>query len=97
MIGLLCLTAYTYACLKNRNYDVSFSNSIPKNINDYKVIIFTSSIAACNYERDQLKQLSQIDKPIFVIGPFASNNPELLHDEKCNYCERTTRVLFFKI
>ena len=68
--------AYTYACLKKRNYDVSFSNSIPKNINDYKVIIFTSSIAACNYERDQLKQLSQIDKPIFVIGPFASNNPD---------------------
>ena len=43
--------AYTYASLKKRKYEVTFLNYIPKDLNEFDLIIFTSSIAACNFEK----------------------------------------------
>jgi radical SAM superfamily enzyme YgiQ (UPF0313 family) len=88
--------AYTYACLKKRKFDVKFLNNIPENICNYDLIIFTSSIVVCNYEKEKLSHLSKLGIPIFVIGPFASNNPKYYKFENVTIVKGQPEYYFLK-
>ncbi len=69
--------AYTYAVLEKAGYDIEYSNSIPKNLDKYSFFIVTSSIVCCELEIQTIKIIKNFNKKVFVIGPFASNKPEI--------------------
>tara|TARA_B100000965_G_scaffold228829_1_gene191583 strand:- start:2348 stop:3661 length:1314 start_codon:yes stop_codon:yes gene_type:complete len=72
--------AYTFATLKKAGHDVNYLNEIPKNIDDFSFFIVTSSIVCCELEIETIKKIKLLNKKVFVIGPFASNKPELYNN-----------------
>ncbi len=69
--------AYTYSVLKNQNHMVKYSRVIPENYNDFDFYILSSSIVCCESEINVIENLkNKTQKKIFVVGPFATNNPE---------------------
>ena len=68
--------AYTFSVLKEKGNEVTYASSIPNNISNYDLCILTSSIVCCETECMQLKKITSLGIKCFVIGPFASNNPE---------------------
>ena len=69
--------AYTYSVLKKQNHIVKYSRYIPENFSDFDFYILSSSIVCCESEIEAIKKLrKETQKKIFVVGPFATNNPE---------------------
>ncbi len=66
---------YTMSVLKKNGHDVFYSKNIPDNLYDFDLFIIVSSIVCCETECDYIKKISPLGKKIFVIGPFATNNP----------------------
>ena len=68
--------AYTFSVLKEQNHDVEYSQEIPKNLKQYDLFIIVSSIVCCEDEIQAIKEINQINKNIFVIGPYSTNNSQ---------------------
>ncbi len=66
---------YSMSVLKKRGHEVDYSKIIPKNIHEYDLFIVVSSIVCCETECDYIKKILSLNKKIYVIGPFATNNP----------------------
>ena len=66
---------YSMSVLKKRGHEVDYSKIIPKNIHEYDLFIVVSSIVCCETECDYIKKIFSLNKKIYVIGPFATNNP----------------------
>ncbi len=66
---------YTMSVLKKNGHEVFYSKIIPDNFNSFDLFIIVSSIVCCETECDYIKKISLLKKKIFVIGPFATNNP----------------------
>ena len=66
---------YSMSVLKQNGHDVHYSKTIPVNYEIYDLFIIVSSIVCCETECDYIKKLSALQKKIFVIGPFATSNP----------------------
>lgn len=66
---------YTMSVLKKNGHEVFYSKIIPDNLNSFDLFIIVSSIVCCETECDYIKKISLLKKKIFVIGPFATNNP----------------------
>ncbi len=72
---------YSYSVLLDKGFDVDFCNEIPKNFESYDLFIVTSSIVCCETELEILKNINLKKKNCsFVIGPFATNNPEIYNE-----------------
>lgn len=67
---------YSIAVLKKNGHEVFYSKDIPENYSSYDAFIVVSSIVCCETECNQIKQISALNKKIFVIGPFATSNPK---------------------
>lgn len=72
--------AYTFSVLKEKKYDVIYSETIPNEYSDFDFFIIVSSIVCCETEIEQIKFLKQNNKKVFVIGPFATNTPKPYND-----------------
>lgn len=66
---------YTMSVLKKNGHEVIYSKKIPDNFINYDLFIIVSSIVCCETECSHIKKISQLNKKIYVIGPFATNNP----------------------
>ena len=71
--------AYSYSALKFNNHEVNYSQTLPSDLSNYELIIIVSSIVSYETEIEKIKKIREIDKnkKIFIIGPFASSQPEL--------------------
>lgn len=67
---------YTHSVLTSKGYKVDFRNKLPENFDNYNLFIVTSSIVCCETEVETIKKLKNKEKKIFVIGPFATNQPK---------------------
>lgn len=67
---------YSMSVLKQNGHEVSYSKIIPNNYSNYDLFIIVSSIVCCETECEYIKQISDSKKKIYVIGPFATSNPE---------------------
>lgn len=68
---------YTFAVLKEKGHFVKYTKTLPEELNSYDLFIVISSIVCCETEINEIKKLKKYNKNIFVIGPFATNFPEL--------------------
>ncbi len=66
---------YTMSVLKKNGHEVTYSKKIPDNLITYDLFIVVSSIVCCETECNYIKKISELKKKIYVIGPFATNNP----------------------
>jgi anaerobic magnesium-protoporphyrin IX monomethyl ester cyclase len=69
-------SAYSYTVLKKQNHEIDFLRKKLSNYNDYDLVIVTSSIVCCETETTEIKKIISQGIKVFVIGPFASNNPQ---------------------
>jgi len=69
--------AYTYAVLEKKGHEVKFSKTLPNNLEEFDFFIVVSSIVCCETELEIIKKIKLSNKKVFVIGPFATNNPDL--------------------
>lgn len=69
--------AYTFSVLKAQGFNVDYERITPKNLDRYDYFIVVSSIVCSETEINEIKRLKKIGKKIFVIGPFATNIPDL--------------------
>ncbi len=69
-------TAYCLSILK-KNHEVKYSKILPDNFEEFELFIVTSSIVCCETELEVIRKLKQLNKKIFVVGPFATNKPNL--------------------
>ena len=67
---------YTLSVLKKNGHDVHYSKIIPENYLSYDLFIVVSSIVCCETECEYIKKISNAEKRVLVIGPFATNNPQ---------------------
>ena len=67
---------YTLSVLKKNGHEVDYDKQIPNNFENYDIFIIVSSIVCCETECEYIKKISNLKKKIFVIGPFATNNPK---------------------
>ena len=67
--------AYTHSVLREKGHQVEYEKKIPKNYETFDLFIIVSSIVCCETEIESIKFLKKQNKQIFVIGPFATNNP----------------------
>ena len=67
---------YSMAVLKKNGHEVKYLKKIPDNLNGYDLFIIVSSIVCCETECDFIKEISNLNKKIYVIGPFATTNPQ---------------------
>ncbi len=68
--------AYTFAVLEKKGHEVGFSKELPKNLEIYDFFIVASSIVCCETELKIIEQIRKLNKKVFVIGPFATYNPD---------------------
>lgn len=71
---------YSISVLKQNGHDVHYSKTIPENCKSYELFIIVSSIVCCETECEYIKKISELKKKIYVIGPFATNNPKKYND-----------------
>lgn len=71
--------------ITNMNNKVYYKRE-ESNFNDYDLIIMPSSIVCHESEVKKIKEITNLNKKIIVIGPFASSNPK-------NYLEAGASVL----
>jgi radical SAM superfamily enzyme YgiQ (UPF0313 family) len=69
--------AYTFAVLKKKGHFVVYKKTLPSELDIYDFFIVISSIVCCETEINEIKKLKKLNKNIFVIGPFATNFPDL--------------------
>jgi anaerobic magnesium-protoporphyrin IX monomethyl ester cyclase len=67
---------YSMAVLKNNGHEVQYSKKIPDNLKNFDLFIIISSIVCCETECNFIEEISNLKKKIYVIGPFATNNPQ---------------------
>ncbi len=67
---------YSMSVLKQNGHDVHYSKTIPEGYENYDLFIVVSSIVCCETECLYIKQISDLQKKIYVIGPFATSNPK---------------------
>ena len=67
---------YSMSVLKQQGHEVIYSKIIPKNLSDFDLFIVVSSIVCCETECKYIQQISTLNKKIYVIGPFATSNPQ---------------------
>ena len=67
---------YSMSVLKQNGHDVDYSKTIPENYEIYDLFIVVSSIVCCETECDYIRQISILQKKVYVIGPFATSNPK---------------------
>ena len=67
---------YSMSVLKQNGHDVYFSKTIPEGYENFDLFIVVSSIVCCETECLYIKKISDLQKKIYVIGPFATNNPK---------------------
>ena len=69
--------AYTHSVLKKFSHDVMYSKILTKDFEKYDCYILSSSIVCCETEIRTINEIkSKTNKNIYVIGPFATNNPK---------------------
>ena len=61
--------------LKRNNHKVTYLKKIPKNIESFDIVIIASSIVCHETEVAAIKNITNIGKVVFAIGPFATSNP----------------------
>ena len=61
--------------LKKNNHKVTYLKKIPKNIESFDIVIIASSIVCHETEVAAIKNITNIGKVVFAIGPFATSNP----------------------
>ena len=71
---------YTMSVLKKNGHEVNYKKKLPDNYKNYDLYIVVSSIVCCETECDHIKKLAELNKKIFVIGPFATHNPQKYND-----------------
>ena len=71
---------YTMSVLKKNGHEVNYRKKLPDNYKNYDLYIVVSSIVCCETECDHIKKLAELNKKIFVIGPFATHNPQKYND-----------------
>ncbi|MDB4154077.1 radical SAM protein [Candidatus Pelagibacter sp.] len=66
---------YSMSVLKRNGHQVDYSKTIPSDLEDYDFFIVITSIVCCETECNYIKKISILNKKIYAIGPFATNNP----------------------
>ncbi len=91
-------SAYTLAVLKNKNYNSNYTKDLNYDFSNVDVVIIISSIVCCETEIECIKKIKKINDKIkiFVIGPFATNNPEKYIDEKAIVISGEPEFFFLK-
>ena len=87
---------YSMSVLKKRGHEVDYSKIIPKNIHEYDLFIVVSSIVCCETECDYIKKILSLNKKIYVIGPFATNNPSKYIDSGATVISGEPEFYFLK-
>ena len=67
---------YSMSVLKQQGHEVIYSKVIPENFSNFDLFIVVSSIVCCETECKYIQQISSLNKKIYVIGPFATSNPQ---------------------
>ena len=67
---------YSMSVLKKNGNEVDYKKVIPDNYKSYDLFIIVSSIVCCETECEYIKKISGLRKKIYVIGPFATSNPQ---------------------
>ena len=67
---------YTMAVLKKNGHEVHYSKILPNDLNSFDLYIVVSSIVCCETECQNIKDIIEFNKRVFVIGPFATSNPK---------------------
>ena len=67
---------YTIAVLKKNGHEVHYFKNIPNDLNSFDLCIVVSSIVCCETECKDIKYISELNKKVLVIGPFATSNPK---------------------
>ena len=63
--------------LRKKNHNVTYLRKIPKNLNEFELVLITSSIVSCETDIRAIKDIKEkFEIQIIAIGPFASSNPE---------------------
>jgi radical SAM superfamily enzyme YgiQ (UPF0313 family) len=65
---------YTMAVLKKNGHEVHYSKILPNDLNSFDLYIVVSSIVCCETECQNIKDIVEFNKRVFVIGPFATSN-----------------------
>ena len=76
MLASTLFSIYTFS-FKKFSHDVMYSKILTKDFEKYDCYILSSSIVCCEAEIRTINEIkSKTNKNIFVIGPFATNNPK---------------------
>ena len=67
---------YSMSVLKKNGHEVDYKKKIPENYKSYDLFIVVSSIVCCETECNYIRKISDSEKKIYVIGPFATSNPK---------------------
>ena len=65
--------AYTHSVLSKKGHEVVYSKKIPDNYNSFDLFVVITSIVCCETELLAIKSLTEKNKKVFAIGPFATN------------------------
>lgn len=87
--------AYTFSVLKKDGHKVIYKEELLENYEFFDLVIIVSSIVSHETEIELIKKLNNKVK-IFVIGPFASNNPEKYLKYNLSIIMGEPEVFFFK-
>jgi anaerobic magnesium-protoporphyrin IX monomethyl ester cyclase len=87
---------YTYSALENTGHEIVYKENLEDDYNNFDLYIIVSSIVCCETEVDIIKLLKSENKKIFVIGPFATNNPDKYNDAGATIISGESEFYFLK-
>ena len=67
---------YTYSVLEKMGHEIVYRENLGDDFKNFDIYIIVSSIVCCETEVNIIKVLKSENKKVFVIGPFATNNPD---------------------
>jgi|TARA_B110000238_G_scaffold157705_1_gene170765 radical SAM superfamily enzyme YgiQ (UPF0313 family) len=87
---------YTISVLKKNGHIVTYSKTLPMNLDDYDLYIVVSSIVCCETECKDIKQITEFNKRVLAIGPFATSNPQKYNEAGATVIAGEPEFFFLK-
>ena len=67
---------YTYSVLEKMGHEIVYRENLGDDFKNFDIYIIVSSIVCCETEVNIIKVLKSENKKVFVMSPFATNNPD---------------------